>query len=150
MNYMERRGSGFHKIKEEYARAECFRKELAPQFYSSDSEFRVTLWNLNYNIPIGEAREGPAGMVGELPSLPKEMYLSNFVQELQRAHLRIPTVEKAKRILEVFGTDTEFRNKDVMRAIEIDKNEASRLLKALLALHLILKIPNSYRYRFRP
>lgn len=150
LKYMERRGSGFHKITEEYLNATGFKKELTPLFYSSDSEFRVTLWNLNYNVPIGDAHEGPAGMIGELPSLPKELYLETFLQKLKEAHARTSTVEKAKQLLDAFGTETEFRNKDVMRIIKGDKDEAARLVKALLRLCLIFKISDSYRYRFRP
>ena len=52
MNYMERRGSGFKKIKADYHRAVNFREALEPQFYSDRTNFIVTLFNLNYGVAI--------------------------------------------------------------------------------------------------
>ena len=48
MNYMERRGSGFKKIKRDYALSVQFTKTKTPKFYSTASAFFVTLYNLNY------------------------------------------------------------------------------------------------------
>ena len=52
MHYMERRGSGFRKIKADYHNAVNFRPELEPKFSSTPTSFFVTLYNLNYNVPI--------------------------------------------------------------------------------------------------
>ena len=54
MNYMERRGSGFKKIKADYHRAVNFREALEPQFYSDRTNFIVTLFNLNYGVEVGK------------------------------------------------------------------------------------------------
>ncbi len=48
MNYMERRGSGFKKIKRDYAASVNYTEEKTPKFYSTASSFFVTLYNLNY------------------------------------------------------------------------------------------------------
>ena len=48
MNYMERRGSGFKKIKRDYALSVQFTKTKTPTFYSTASAFLVNLYNLNY------------------------------------------------------------------------------------------------------
>ncbi|MCD8307810.1 MAG: putative DNA binding domain-containing protein [Clostridia bacterium] len=48
LGYMERRGSGLNKIREAYLNAANYRPELAPEFKSTQSNFMVTLWNLNY------------------------------------------------------------------------------------------------------
>ena len=45
LNYMERRGSGFKKIKEDYLNAVNFRKEIEPQFISDRQSFFGTLYN---------------------------------------------------------------------------------------------------------
>ena len=50
MNYMERRGSGFKKILDEYAGQDKYREKLQPVFYSDTGDFRLTLWNLNYDL----------------------------------------------------------------------------------------------------
>ena len=48
MNYMERRGSGFKKIKQDYTASVNYTEEKTPKFYSTASSFFVTLYNLNY------------------------------------------------------------------------------------------------------
>ncbi|MBQ7585205.1 MAG: hypothetical protein IJU40_03020 [Desulfovibrionaceae bacterium] len=59
MNYMERRGSGFKKIKEDYHKAVNYRPELEPKFYSDTSSFIVTLYNLNFNVPVEKVSVEP-------------------------------------------------------------------------------------------
>lgn len=52
MHLMERRGSGFKKILDDYRNSYHYRTDLKPLFYSDPMTFRVTLWNLNYDYPI--------------------------------------------------------------------------------------------------
>ena len=59
MNYMERRGSGFKRIKEDYHKAVNYRPELEPKFYSDTSSFIVTLYNLNFNVPVEKVSVEP-------------------------------------------------------------------------------------------
>ncbi|MCC8162055.1 MAG: hypothetical protein LIO86_02520 [Lachnospiraceae bacterium] len=53
MNYMERRGSGFKKIKSDYRAAVNYLPEPEPRFYSDSSSFWVTLYNLNFYEKLG-------------------------------------------------------------------------------------------------
>ena len=48
MNYMERRGSGFKKILDDYEAQDKYEERFKPEFYSDTGDFRITLWNLNY------------------------------------------------------------------------------------------------------
>ena len=57
MNFMERRGSGFKKINGDYKSAANYSDELAPVYYSDNSTFRITLYNLNYNVPLESGEE---------------------------------------------------------------------------------------------
>lgn len=52
MHFMERRGSGFKKIKADYHRAVNYRNEVEPLFRSTPTSFFVTLYNLNYDVTI--------------------------------------------------------------------------------------------------
>jgi len=54
MHYMERRGSGFKKIKDDYANETNYKKSLEPKFYSDNNSFWVTLYNLNYDVIISK------------------------------------------------------------------------------------------------
>ena len=49
MNYMERRGSGFKKILDEYEAQDKYDEKLQPIFYSDCGDFKLTLWNLTYS-----------------------------------------------------------------------------------------------------
>lgn len=49
MKYMERRGSGLKKILSETAKLPGYSKDLKPGFFSTASDFRVVLKNINYN-----------------------------------------------------------------------------------------------------
>lgn len=50
MKYMERRGSGLKKIISETEKLPGYTKQLAPEFFSTPSDFRVVLKNINYNL----------------------------------------------------------------------------------------------------
>lgn len=50
MKYMERRGSGLKKILSETAKLPGYSVQLKPEFYSTPSDFRVVLKNVNYNM----------------------------------------------------------------------------------------------------
>ena len=84
MNYMERRGSGFKKIKRDYALSVQFTKTKTPKFYSTASAFFVTLYNLNYTKVAGKVagklnrtqekllqvlRESPEATTAEMASI---------------------------------------------------------------------------------
>lgn len=48
LKLMERRGSGFKKILEDYAFQENSREDLMPKFVADNKDFLLTLYNLNY------------------------------------------------------------------------------------------------------
>ncbi len=50
MKYMERRGSGLKKIINETEKLPGYTCERKPEFYSTPSDFRVVLKNVNYNL----------------------------------------------------------------------------------------------------
>ncbi|MCF0212366.1 MAG: putative DNA binding domain-containing protein, partial [Bacteroidales bacterium] len=53
LRYMERRGSGFKKICDNYRLMPHFREDMTPTFHSDSGEFTLTLWNLNYGATNG-------------------------------------------------------------------------------------------------
>lgn len=61
LDFMERRGSGFKKIIEDYRSEENFSEQKAPLFHSDPYSFSVTLYNLNYEaseeLPPEELRD---------------------------------------------------------------------------------------------
>jgi ATP-dependent DNA helicase RecG len=75
LQYMERRGSGLHKIREAYEDAEGYEQKFAPLFSSSSSGFMVTLWNLNYesiNVKGGGLTEAKVASSITAQRLPRD------------------------------------------------------------------------------
>ncbi|HGD5916022.1 TPA: ATP-binding protein [Streptococcus agalactiae] len=58
MDLMERRGSGLRKIIEAYEAEENYKKELKPEFKSTESSFTTILKNLNYDTQNDGQSEG--------------------------------------------------------------------------------------------
>ena len=63
MNYMERRGSGFKKILDDYQAQDKYDDEYKPEFYSDTGDFRLTLWNLNYSEQVDNQVVKSSGQV---------------------------------------------------------------------------------------
>ena len=86
MNYMERRGSGFKKLKADYYRAVNFREALEPQFYSDRTNFIVTLFNLNYGVEVGKTGKQENRKTGNQKGA--------VHQWIHGLHFKQPTLEK--------------------------------------------------------
>jgi len=52
MDLMERRGSGFRKIRDAYLYSPNFRADRMPRFSSDATDFYVVLPNLNYDVKL--------------------------------------------------------------------------------------------------
>ena len=103
MNYMERRGSGFKKIKEDYHNAFNFRPELEPKFYSDISSFIVTLYNLNYNVPVEQ-----------VAVYPEKVAIGVAIDvAIERLNANKGTKEKIQAIYAQMGTDIGRHNYEV-------------------------------------
>lgn len=57
MKFMERRGSGLKKILSETAKLPGYSEQLKPEFYSTPTDFRVVLKNVNYNLHSGTGQD---------------------------------------------------------------------------------------------
>lgn len=168
MNYMERRGSGFKKIKDDYHRAVNYRPELEPEFYSDASSFWVTLYNLNYNILIEEVSAERQKQSFE----DEETVVSNEKQSFGDGKAVIPdkkqlfedektvilnkkqlfenkvnesrvSILTKKKILQLYGQlsdDMCFSRADVMRIIGITSSPAGELIKKMKNEKLIVPV----------
>lgn len=66
---MERRGSGFKKICEDYAFAESYTDEKKPRFISDSDNFTLILPNLNYDAQKARSRKGPEKVQKQGPEI---------------------------------------------------------------------------------
>lgn len=66
MKYMERRGSGIKKILDEYANQDKYEEKFKPVFYSDTGDFRITLWNLNYDTVTSNMPKRQNGVLDDV------------------------------------------------------------------------------------
>lgn len=165
MNYMERRGSGFKKIKDDYHRAVNYCPELEPQFYSNTTSFWVTLYNLNYQVPIDEKRGIIKKQVLENEKINgfnqkplfanQKTVVSNqkplFEERLNALQMSMPTRNKIVHLYEEFGDDAIFSRTDVMRLTGITSSPAGDLIHKLKEMHFIEPVKGfgKGKYRFK-
>ena len=165
MNYMERRGSGFRKIKDDYHRAVNYRLELEPKFYSDATSFWVTLYNLNYQTPIDGIDIGTKKqtikyektVVSKQKQLfeDKKTVVSKQKQLFEKkvSKLQFSTVTKKKIMLlyNQFGSNIIFSRSDIMRLTGITSTPAGDLIKKMQNANLI-ELVSGYgkgKYRFK-
>ena len=133
MNYMERRGSGFKKIKEDYHKAVNFRPELEPKFYSDASNFRVTLYNLNYSVPVEKGSITPENVAIGGENVAVEVAIGGLTASKK-------TIEKAKAVYAQMGCDGIFGRSDVAAITNDSVTAAGNLINKLKNAGLIRSV----------
>ena len=151
MNYMERRGSGFKKIKDDYRRAVNYRLELEPVFYSDTSSFWVTLYNLNYNVAIEGAEAGSQKQLFENEKAVVINEKQLFENKINESGISTLAKEKILRMYEQYSGDMYFSRADVMRITGITSSPAGELIKKMKKEKLIVPVVGhgKGRYRFK-
>nr|WP_330407022.1 ATP-binding protein [Blautia marasmi] len=97
MKYMERRGSGLKKILSETEKLPGYTEQMKPEFYSTPSDFRVVLKNINYNLHT-TAQDGVQDSVQDerITKLIKFCSVARTRDEIQE-HLGISSREYLRR-----------------------------------------------------
>ncbi len=143
---MERRGSGFRKIKEDYRTAVNFRPELEPQFYSTPSTFIVTLYNLNYNVPLDELEieeenlsigEENLSIGEENLSIGEEKDEIAFLNSVKSLKVKQPTRENILKVKKQVGFLQPFGRQVVMVETGLSAAAAGNIINILLNAGLI-------------
>lgn len=130
LHFMERRGSGFKKIKKEYRRSIYYRSDVEPLFRSTPTSFFVILYNLNYNVPEKEVLIDPKKELIDL----ENVSIHNAINKLNANQA---TKEKANLLFEKMGFDKIFGRKEIMETINISVTAAGNLLNHLKNAGLI-------------
>mgnify|MGYP003371481275 FL=1 len=149
MHFMERRGSGFKKIKADYHRAINYRSETEPVFKSTPTSFFVTLYNLNYNIPIGKTglQEKKQAFDAEKTGLQEKKQA--FDARISGLDFSMPTKQNILKIYRHFGFDIIFARADVMKVTGITATPATALMKKLKEAELIEPVRNHGRGKYK-
>lgn len=137
MHFMERRGSGFKKIKADYRRAVNYRPTVEPMFVSTPTSFFATLYNLNYNVPIEKVSIDPKKIViGEenVAIIPDQLAIEVAIGKLNASQA---TIEKAKAIFANMGIDGIFGRSDIAAITNNSVTAAGNLIAKLKSADLI-------------
>lgn len=149
MHYMERRGSGFKKIKADYHNAIHFRPELEPKFNSTPTSFFVTLYNLNYDVSIAEKP-----MEGEKVAFENDKVAFNiekvaFERHLSEMEANAPTKNKIRSLFDTFGYDRNFGRAEIMQMFGMASSSAGKLLIKLKGSQLIAPVSGQGKGKYR-
>ena len=137
MNYMERRGSGFKKIKEDYHNAVNYRPELEPKFYSDISSFIVTLYNLNYNVPVEKVSVATEKVVIGGENMLIEAQKLSIQKAINSLDAKKNIKANAMRLFNQMGIDGIFGRTDIMEVVDISITAAGNLITKLKDAGLI-------------
>lgn len=125
-----------------------YRKEVEPLFRSTPTSFFVTLYNLNYNIPIektGLAEEKQAFNV-EKTGLQEEKQA--FETRIAGLDVTAPTKGNIMKIYQKFGDNIVFSRADVMKVTGLTATPATELMRKLRNNGLIESAAGRGKYRF--
>lgn len=137
MHFMERRGSGFKKIKADYRHAINYRPEVEPKFVSTPTSFFATLYNLNYNVLIEKVSIAPQKVtIGtENVLIASENLLIEVAIEKLNANKNIK--DNAKKLFAHMSIDGIFGRNDIMEITSVSITAAGNLLNKLKEANLI-------------
>ena len=111
MDLMERRGSGLRKIIEAYESEENYKKELKPEFKSTESSFTTILKNLNY-----------------APQSDTQNVTQNVTQSVGQ---KLKPSDRREKILEIIKNNPKITANDLSKQFNVTDRTIKRDLKVL-------------------
>ena len=155
MHFMERRGSGFRKIRREYHRVPGLSRGKEPVFTSSATSFFVTLYNLNYGDSLmsnkkvahgdGKVAHGDGkvahgdGKVAHGDGKVAHEDGKVALEECMMVHgYSVRERDRVFQILETYGFEADFRRKDLVRQFELAPSSVGKFLRKLKQTGLIV------------
>lgn len=137
MHFMERRGSGFKKIKADYRHAVNYRSEYEPIFRSTPTSFFVTLYNLNYHLPVEKVMFDEHEVAFDNEKVVVEDKKVVFERSVSGMDVSSPTKQKISDLFEVFEFDTIFSRADIAERFDISTTAAGKLINKMKEANLI-------------
>lgn len=143
MHFMERRGSGFKKIKADY------RPEVEPMFRSTPTSFFATLYNLNYNVPIEKVLIDPEKIAVEDENV--LIASDNLLIEaaIDSLNANKNTKENAKKLFAHMSFDGIFGRNDIMEIVNISITAAGNLINKLKEAELIESVTGQGKGKYK-
>ena len=150
MHFMERRGSGFRKIRREYHRVPGLSRGKEPVFTSSATSFFVTLYNLNYGDSLMSNKKvaHEDGKVAHEDGKVAHEDGKVALEECMMIHgYSVRERDRVFRILETYGFEADFRRKDLVGQFELAPSSVGKFLRKLKQTGLIVSGSGHGLYR---
>lgn len=151
MNFMERRGSGFKKIKDDYHKAVNFRPELEPRFYSDATSFWVPLYNLNYNVPIEKVTIDAKKVSVEKKKVAIDEEKVTFEERLNATNFTKASKRKIVSLFEIYGTQAIIGRSDIVKVTGESLTAAGKIIAKMKEQGLLEAVSGhgKGKYRFK-
>ncbi len=151
MNFMERRGSGFKKIKDDYHKAVNFRSELEPRFYSDATSFWVTLYNLNYNVPIEKVTIDAKKVSIEKKKVAIDEEKVAFEERLNATNFTKASKRKIVSLFEIYGPQAIIGRSDIVKVTGDSLTAAGKIIAKMKEQGLLEAVSGhgKGKYRFK-
>ncbi len=151
MHFMERRGSGFRKIKADYRNAVNYSEKLEPVFESDSNAFYVTLFNLNYGAKMENIDSETKNLDFETKNIDFEAENIDFKHCIEDLKLNKPTKENILIMFSEYGFEKAFNRTDIVEHTHLSLAAASILINKMKNFNLIEAVSGQGRgmYRFK-
>jgi len=125
LKYMERRGSGFRKIRDDYREQYLYTDAMEPEFYSDRNSFILTLKNLNYVKSSSRKSDKKAAIKSGDKTISAK------------------TQKNYEKILGFMEREKEYKTAEIAELLELQKSHTRKLLNELVDLNKIKAIGNN-------
>ena len=155
INYMERRGSGFKKIKSDYRKEVNYKENLEPKFYSDSTSFWVTLFNLNYDVPIDNDKEVAIDSKkvaiddGKVAIDSKKVAIDEIYTKCTNAGLSNIMIDRITAFYEFVGDDLIFGRKDIAEYFKFSYSNAGKVIVSMKKAHIISTVVGKGKGKYR-
>ncbi|HBN05310.1 MAG TPA: AAA family ATPase [Bacteroidales bacterium] len=155
INYMERRGSGFKKIKSDYRKEVNYKENLEPKFYSDSTSFWVTLFNLNYDVPIDNDKEVAIDSKkvaiddGKVAIDSKKVAIAEIYTKCTNAGLSNIMIDRITAFYEFVGDDLIFGRKDIAEYFKFSYSNAGKVIVSMNKAHIISTVVGKGKGKYR-
>lgn len=143
LGLMERRGSGMKKIVNDYSQYEHFTNYRVPEFTSNETEFHVTLWNLNYPEGVIEEitpKRGP--LIVEVRDKDGQVFVKEFVKEFAKEQSKFAKefVKASRQIYKLISQNPQISATMIAENIGLSARQVQKYMRRLQDLNKIQRV----------
>jgi ATP-dependent DNA helicase RecG len=144
LHYMERRGSGFKKICNDYSIQPKYKDELKPKFYSNEHDFVLTLFNLNYgNSEAGAIETKNEDEENSIPKYPKVPQSTPKYPKVPQTSVKLPNnLASFLSVLKQFPGATV---QELTKEVQLSDGMIKRYIRTLKELGIIERMGTNRR-----